>query len=309
MFSQEEKQNSGPNFAQSYPVRIKPDPRRLRLPPSNLITIETVHSAFKVTRDKDKQYDPPGRLRQYDLIILDEVSQIDQQVWTCLQVALGELSPCPFVAFVGDFQQLQPVKGRNTLYEDLVRVERNGGLRTVELRQHAAARSTDPAMLHFLAHARQHQPTRSTLETFFRGRRLPKDLPSAVQQAIRLERATGKTFTFLTVTNKGAKAINLERLRAEFPEAAAKIDNFQGVIGDPTAEAGILVLEVGMRVRLTRNVDKDRGFVNGNMGKIVKMLGKDVFIMESLQGTRILVHPIREGNQTFVLRLDYIFFN
>jgi hypothetical protein len=130
-----------------------------------------------------------------------------------------------------------------------------------------------------------------------------------VQQAIRLERATGKTFTFLTVTNKGAKAINLERLRAEFPEAAAKIDNFQGVIGDPTAEAGILVLEVGMRVRLTRNVDKDRGFVNGNMGKIVKMLGKDVFIMESLQGTRILVHPIREGNQTFVLRLDYIFFN
>ena len=268
-----------------------------------MITIETIHSAYKVTRDKDKQYDPPGRLRQYDLIILDEVSQIDAEVWSCLQVAFGELSPCPFVVFVGDFQQLQPVKGRNALYEDLTRVERNGGLRTVELQQHAAARSTDPAMLDFLAHAREHQPTRSTLEDFFRGRRLQKDLSSAVQQAIRIEQATGKTFTFLTVTNKGAQAINLERLRIEFPGAAAKIDNYQGVIGDIASDAGIMVLEVGMRVRLTRNVDKDRGFVNGNMGKIVKMLGKDVFILESVQGTRILVHPIREGNQTFVPRL------
>ena len=110
------KTEHGQNVARHFfpfPSRIKTDPCRLRLPPSNLITIETIHSAFKVTRDKDKQYDPPGRLRQYDLIILDEVSQIDAEVWSCLQVAFGELSPCPFVVLVGDFQQLQPVKGRN----------------------------------------------------------------------------------------------------------------------------------------------------------------------------------------------------
>lgn len=53
---------------------------RLRLPPSNLITIETIHASFKVSRDKDRQYDPPGRLRHYDLIILDEYTQVDTKV-------------------------------------------------------------------------------------------------------------------------------------------------------------------------------------------------------------------------------------
>ena len=278
---------------------MQPNPVRLRLPPSNLITIETIHSAFQVTREKDKQYNPPGRLRQYDLIILDEVSQIDAEVWQCLQIALSELSPCPFVVFVGDFQQLQPIHGEHVLYQNLCREEQAGRLHKIELQQHAAARSTDPAMLEFLAHARVHQPSRRTLENFFRGRRLPQDAQQAVQRAWEIEQRTGRQFTFLTVTNRGAQALNLERLRAEFPEAAARVDNFQGVVGDPAAEAGILSLEVGMRVRLTRNVDKDRGFVNGNVGIIAKVLSPEVFVLQSLQGTRILVHPVRDNGVTF----------
>ena len=91
----------------------------MRLPPSNLITMETIHASFKVTRDKDKQYDPPGRLRHYDLIILDEVSQIDEKVWRGLQTAINELNPCPFIVFVGDFQQLQPIFGEHALHRDL----------------------------------------------------------------------------------------------------------------------------------------------------------------------------------------------
>ena len=257
-----------------------------------------------MTRKKDEQYNPPGRLRHYDLIILDEVSQIDAEVWHCLQTALGELSPVPFVVFVGDFQQLQPVHGEHVLYQDLGRAEAAGQLRRVELQQHEAARSTDPAMLAFLAHARVHQPSRATLEAFFRGRHLSRNLSMAVQTARRIEAETGREFTFLTVTNKGAQAINLERLRAEFPDAAATIDNNQGVVGDPTAEAGMMVLQVGMRVRLTRNLDKERGFVNGNVGKVVKSLKKDVFIVETVQGVRILVHPIIDGGTTFVPALQ-----
>jgi hypothetical protein len=91
-----------------------------------------------------------------------------------------------------------------------------------------------------------------------------------------------------------------ERLRAEFPDAATKIDNNQGVLGDPTAEAGMMVLEVGMRVRLTRNLDKERGFVNGNVGTVVKVLKPGVFIIETVQGVRILVHPIIDNGETFV---------
>ena len=78
---------------------------RLRLPHLQNLTMETLHSAFRITRDADATYIPPGRLRHYDLIVVDEVSQIDAFVWRKLKTALGELRPCPFVVFVGDFQQ------------------------------------------------------------------------------------------------------------------------------------------------------------------------------------------------------------
>ncbi|CAL1165870.1 unnamed protein product [Cladocopium goreaui] len=264
---------------------------RLRLPPSNLITIETIHASFKVSRDKDRQYDPPGRLRHYDLIILDEYTQVDTKVWSCMQTAIGELNPCPFIVFVGDPQQLQPIFGEHALQQGLQNQEAAGRLRKVELQQHAAARSTDPYMLNFLAHARE----------FFAGRRLPRDLDMAVQRALRLERETGRDFTFLTVTNKGAKQLNLARLRAEFPEAARRIEALDGcIVGDPQAEAGLLWLQPGMRVRLTRNLDKDRGFVNGNSGIIETMLTKDTFVLLTKQGNRILVHPVTDRGETFV---------
>eukprot|EP00971_Amphidinium_carterae_P292361 5803675-Amphidinium_carterae.1 len=81
---------------------------RLKLPNTGNITMETIHSAFQVGRARDAAYIPPGRLRRYGLIILDEVSQIDDAVWSKLQTALSELHPCQYLVFVGDFKQLQP---------------------------------------------------------------------------------------------------------------------------------------------------------------------------------------------------------
>eukprot|EP00438_Fugacium_kawagutii_P014124 Skav213970 [mRNA] locus=scaffold2200:210549:218889:+ [translate_table: standard] len=72
-----------------------------------------------------------------------------------------------------------------------------------------------------------------------------------------------------------------------FPAAADAIEAQDWnacVPGDPQAEAGLMVLQEDMRVRLTRNLDKDRGFVNGNIGTIKKMLRRDVFILESTRG-------------------------
>ena len=92
-----------------------------------------------MTRKADQAYVPPGRLRHYDLIILDKVSQIDAGVWAQLKTALAELSPCPYVVFVGNFQQLQPVHG---CAQDLDMAHGAGRLRRVELSQHAAGLRT-----------------------------------------------------------------------------------------------------------------------------------------------------------------------
>ena len=54
----------------------------------------------------------------------------------------------------------------------------------------------------------------------------------------------------------------------------------------------------GVVVRLTRNVDKDRGYVNGAVGVVRRVLSRDesdiptVFTVELSTGVHILVHPI-----------------
>ena len=240
---------------------------KLRLPTTENLTMETIHSAFKITRDADAAYVPPGRLRRYDLIILDEISQIDETVWGKLKVALNELLPGPLVLFVGDEQQLQPVHGRPRLLLDLASLTEAGKARHVRLQQHEMARSVDPTMLTFLNKIRSKQPTRPELERFFRGRVWDSNIKDAVKKSYDIETTNhGKKFMFLTVTNKAAAALNQARLELEFPEEARRLSNGEGLPG----EIANILLTADMRVRLTHNVNKEEGYVNGNTGQIRK---------------------------------------
>ncbi len=262
-----------------------------KLPPNDNIVVETIHSSFRITRRRDEQYIPPGRLRHYDLIIFDEISQQDPEVWAQVRVALAEMAPGPFVCFVGDFQQLQPVGGKSTLQAALERQVQVGSLQHIKLRQHEAARCNDKVMLDFLVKIREQQPTRAELRCFFHGRFLPANLDRSVAAAKRWEATSGKALAFLTVTNKGAAEINERRIAQDFPDAWRR-RGVDGVPGDSGAGGGTMVFEPGMRIRLTQNVDKDRGFVNGAMGTIVEVLQKSVFILRSDHGVLILVHPV-----------------
>jgi hypothetical protein len=75
-----------------------------------------------------------------------------------------------------------------------------------------------------------------------------------------------------------------------------------GYPGDLKAGANRLIIIVGMRLRLTRNLDKDRGFVNGAIGVVTMILNREgtVFIMKLTHGAVVLVHPIHAEGQTFL---------
>ena len=66
---------------------------RDRLPDVDNIVVETIHSGFAIQRQYDKlvDYAPPSRLRRYDLILVDEASQIEDQVATLLLMGIQEL--------------------------------------------------------------------------------------------------------------------------------------------------------------------------------------------------------------------------
>ncbi len=181
----------------------------------------------------DAQYIPPGRLRHYDLIVFDECSQPDDHVWREMRTALRELSPGPFIVFVGDFQQLQPIQGSAALHSTLLEQVSMGVLKHIDLKQHPFARCTDPDMLDFLSCVRCEQPSRAVLADFFRGRRLSRDLTRATQFAIDAEVASTQrhSFTFLTVTNQAASMLNITRLWKEF--RIDENDLRSGYPGDP----------------------------------------------------------------------------
>ena len=166
----------------------------------------------------------------------------------------------------------------------------------VKLEHHEAARSVDPAMLDFLEAARLEQPSRGALVDFFRDRILPADPIAATRAALNMEARTHERFTFLTVRNQGAAYLNLARLELQFPEAARVLKQGGGI----PADVERVVLAAGMRIRLTLNVDKERGFVNGNTGIVRSMLRSDVFLLHSDQGIPILVHPVTQKGRKFL---------
>ena len=267
---------------------------RLRLPANDRLTMETIHSAFKLTRPADAAYIPPGRLRRYDVIIFDEVSQIDGQVWDDLKTALAELHPGPLILFVGDFQQLQPVHGLPQLQLDLDAQVREGTVDRIDLKNHNMARSIDPSMLGFLNEVRERQPSRRELQQFFAGRIWSQS--EATARAKEWEDQTEKSFTFLTVTNKAAASLNRARLAVDFPTEAELLANDAGI----PAENGNVLISSGMRIRLTYNVNKQEGFVNGNSGIVRLPLRKDVFVMETTQKQSVLVYPITLRGRKFL---------
>ena len=81
------------------------------------------------------------------------------------------------------------------------------------------------------------------------------------------------------------------------------IDLEQGFLADPASKSDLRILaKPGLIVRLTRNCDKRRGFVNGAVGIVVESLyGKSIFVV-SLIGSKVLVlvSPIVEDDTVFL---------
>ena len=64
--------------------------------------------------------------------------------------------------------------------------------------------------------------------------------------------------------------------------------------------AGPLLLLEGMRIRLTRNLDKPGGFVNGAIGTIRHVFSSFCYVVQMADGRNLLLHPIVENGSIFL---------
>ena len=66
---------------------------RQRLPESEYVRIEPIHAGLRIYREDESlvEHAPPSTLRLYDIILIDECSQLDNSVARKVIYALGEL--------------------------------------------------------------------------------------------------------------------------------------------------------------------------------------------------------------------------
>jgi len=120
---------------------------------------------------------------------------------------------------------------------------------------------------------------------------------------MRQQREHGDPFVWICNTNKGVAKVSLAALR-NLGIAREDIER-DGFPGDPSVKGSLPILaRPGVWIRLTRNLDKARGFVNGALGQVDQVLRDDedvvVFSLRLLSGTMVLVHPICFHGKTFL---------
>ena len=78
---------------------------RNRLPEDALLRVETIHAGLCIYREEEDlfMHCPPSTSRQYDAILLDECSQLDNGVASKLIYPLEELPHQLFVGVAADY--------------------------------------------------------------------------------------------------------------------------------------------------------------------------------------------------------------
>ena len=162
-------------------------------------------------------------------------------------------------------------------------------------------RSTDEEHLLFLNRIREKQPSKDLLREYFADRHFGRqDLAACIRMGEQLAERYGQPFTWLASTNLGAAEVCSEALRSL---GITEDDLELGHLCDPaTKSSQRIIAKPGICIRLSRNCDKARGFVNGALATVVEPLrGNAVFVAKlNSTGNYVLVHPMDEDGQRFL---------
>eukprot|EP00435_Cladocopium_sp_Y103_P067628 s916_g30.t1 len=300
-------------------ARTKP-----RLPPG--AAVETCHAAFGFGQELSEC---GYNLVAYSLVIVDEFSQLEAWHLDHLEKLRNNISNCVAFGLVGDPFQC-PGFGERRVWESplwLCAVQRT--------RLHQIYRCVDPEFQKVLSVLRTAKPTSTgsrgtlTAQQIMKGRRAWYGHTPTVDDVQRLLQKFPHT-AFMAITRRGAAHLSdlatqalfghLEPMAVLPADVESNPENYDDN-GALKAHNELVPLQLtcyqGMKVFLTRNVDKTRDYING-MGATIETYDcySRVLIVMTDTGHRIPIrpwtdsklsnavyHPMRAGYASTVLKL------
>ena len=268
---------------------------------------QTIHSFFQfkpgisVGAMKDHVIGKKQRklYQQLTMIIIDEVSMVRADLLDCIDFVLRQSRVKPMepfggvqMVFIGDLYQLPPVVNKEeqkifsscyaTPYFFSAKVLDNIKLTIIELTK--IYRQKDPKYIELLNAIRDNSITLKELEQINQ-RYIAEFKPS-----------TKDFYIYLAATNHQVASINeneLNNIKGKSYKFHAKIDGDFGKEYYPTAT--LLEIKISAQVMMLNN-DSKRGWVNGDIGKVVNLIknqktGTEVIVVKLDDGRKIYVEP------------------
>ena len=240
-------------------------------------------------------------MSSFDLVVIDEVGQLSKETFDRLLRLWDNADRRPALVFVGDFH---PLRGM-----DLTRATDSPRWRQVVKRHlHTMRRCQCQELQWKLELLRTAKPSKEQLHKLLRGHRAMPDRgpgysPEPTNLDVQAMLAQTPNTTFITITRRAAAVLNKLALEVLFGDQAllatvaadpeSNLNNYDanGRLVDWVPEQ--LPVFVGVRVVLTRNLDKSRGFVNG-MAATVLGLKRQCVVVQTRTGHVLTVFPYRD---------------
>jgi len=292
------------------PTRMLVADYRMKVPG---LDVDSIHSAFQVFRPEAQTLDS---MTHFDLIVIEEVGQVSSELFERLLRLWAAAARRPALVFLGDFMQLRGVEGTRACDSPIWST-----VRVLELRHMRRCKCDE--LKWKLELLRTAKPSQRQLGKILKGHKAPRRehrtsaymTERPTEDDIMWVFAEKPTTTFVTISRAGAAWVNDVALQHFFqgraPIMTVNADpesnpaNFWGsrqIAYAPKA----LPIHIGMRVMLTKNINKDIDYVNGMEATVTGVYRSGVRV-KTRSGYTVVVYPwTDEWRNTYLpMRLAY----
>ena len=280
------------------------------------VDCDTCHGAFQLHK---MERDALPVLDQYTLIIVDEFPQLSRAHFDRIVNAWDTAGRLPVLLFLGDFHQLPSIEGTSAK-------DSSWWKRMHRVSFSKCWRSGDPTLVRKLSKLRKTVPNRRWRNAILRGHKAWNHAgPPTAADLRKLYRDTGGRTTIVTCTRRAAQQVNevaaevlvgrrrvLASLPADYDANLSNYDDRGKLLKDSKPTPSGIEIRKGLKLHLTKNIDKRGDFVNGMECTVQAWdAGSRCLHVKTVTGKNVDVfqytdpNPEAQGASYYPIRLGY----